>query len=105
MIVAMKAAYKMVEVSHVLLMFKIKNGRETMKIWKVSRVVVKSDKGGKQNPIQSLGEKRINQVICFCVCFPLNCEQFGVKYQNLFVFMSSQKMKCLAQSSCGINVK
>lgn len=71
---------------------RLKNGKAATKIWKVSKVAVKSDKGGKQNPIQSLGEKGINQVICFCVCFPLSCEQFGVKYQNLFVFISSKRV-------------
>lgn len=71
-----------------------------IKIGKVSKVAAKSDKRGKRNPIQNLGEKKINQVICFCVSFSLNCEHFEVKYKDLFVFILSQRVLYLAHSSC-----
>lgn len=66
------------------------NGKAIAKIWKVSKIAAKSDKRGKQNPIQNLGVKRINQVTCFHISFPSNCEQFEVKYQNLCLFPQTE---------------
>ena len=50
-------------------------------------------------------ENRINQVVCFYVSFPLDCEQVEVKYQNLFMFIFSKRLLCLVHSSYGINVE
>ena len=54
-------------------------GKQQLRFGQLVKWLQKVTKRRKQNLIHNLGGKRINQVICFHISFPPNCEQFAVK--------------------------